>query len=99
MTNQSQYDGGTALHRAAEVGSLDCAHLLLDHGADPNAPNQYGHTPFHAAAAFEQPDMARLLYNRSGRPSCHKNCAVCKNMSKQLLESERRRRSEADKAK
>ena len=50
--NQSKYDGGTALHRAAEIGALECAQILIDNNADPNATDFNGETSFHTAAIY-----------------------------------------------
>jgi hypothetical protein len=65
--------GGTLLHVAAEFGGLDAARLLLDRGADVNAPATIdadgigGQTPiFHAVAQFgdEGLPVAQLLVER-----------------------------------
>ena len=40
--NQSTFDGGTALHRAAEVNSVECARVLVEQNADVNATNFSG---------------------------------------------------------
>ena len=65
--------GGTLLHVAAEFQSLDAAHLLLDRGADVNAPATLdgagvgGQTPiFHAATQREDAGLpiVRLLVER-----------------------------------
>lgn len=57
---------------AARKGWCDAAALLLDHGADPDAPGYYGpdsaHTglerPLHWAAGHGQHDVVRLLMER-----------------------------------
>ena len=65
--------GGTLLHVAAEFQSLDAARLLLDNGADVNAPATLnedgigGQTPiFHAATQREDAGLpiVRLLVER-----------------------------------
>eukprot|EP00353_Schmidingerella_taraikaensis_P007571 CAMPEP_0185569072 /NCGR_PEP_ID=MMETSP0434-20130131/1815_1 /TAXON_ID=626734 ORGANISM="Favella taraikaensis, Strain Fe Narragansett Bay" /NCGR_SAMPLE_ID=MMETSP0434 /ASSEMBLY_ACC=CAM_ASM_000379 /LENGTH=127 /DNA_ID=CAMNT_0028183751 /DNA_START=336 /DNA_END=719 /DNA_ORIENTATION=- len=43
-------DGATPLHRAAEVGAIACAKILVEFGADVDAMNLAGETPFHVAA-------------------------------------------------
>lgn len=43
-------DGATPLHRAAEIGSIACATVLLEFGADIDATNVAGETTFHVAA-------------------------------------------------
>jgi hypothetical protein len=60
--------GGTLLHLAAEYCNLEAARLLLDRGADVNAPaDGGGQTPiFHAASQFEDKGVAvaELLIDR-----------------------------------
>lgn len=51
----SVVDGATALHRAAEWGSLETARVLLARGADPNAPDRRGRTPLALAAHDSSP--------------------------------------------
>ena len=36
---QKSVDGATALHRAAEIGSILCAEILLEYEAQIDAPN------------------------------------------------------------
>lgn len=43
-------EGGTPLHRAAEVGHDECVALLLALGADVHWRGRYGLTPLHVAA-------------------------------------------------
>ena len=56
-------DGYTALHLAAYFGRLEVARLLLEHGADPNAPahNDSRVTPLHSAVSARHRDLAGLL--------------------------------------
>ena len=56
-------DGFTALHLAAFFGRLDVARLLLERGADPNAPStgQMRVTPLHSAVSGRHRDLASLL--------------------------------------
>ncbi len=39
--------------RAAEVGSLDCAKILLEYNADIDATNFTGQTAFHVVTLFQ----------------------------------------------
>jgi ankyrin repeat protein len=58
--------GGTPLMYSAVVGSLEGMTMLLDHGADVNAPNSVGATPLMWAAS----DLAKvqLLLARGANP-------------------------------
>jgi len=61
----------TPLHLAAENDQVECAHLLLETGADPDPKDEYGQTPLFLAAEENNhgagqaelvaPDVARLL--------------------------------------
>ena len=63
--NDGDQLGWTALHEAALNNSnTDVCQILLQHGANVAAPNSYGETPLHLAAANETAaavDMCRLL--------------------------------------
>jgi hypothetical protein len=45
------FSENTALHLACCRANLKCVGVLLQHGADPNAPNFFGWTPLHFAVA------------------------------------------------
>jgi ankyrin repeat protein len=52
--------GFTALHRAAEMGLLDIARMLLGRGASPDLEAE-GHTPRSLAMKRNNADMIALL--------------------------------------
>lgn len=61
--------GQTALHFAARRGHCELAELLLDRGADVNAPSRsrlFPGTPLALALRLRQEAMARLLASRGG---------------------------------
>ena len=64
------YDGGTPLHRAAEIGSMDCANILMENNADPNATDFNGETPFHTAAEYNQMEIGHFLKRHGSRDRC-----------------------------
>ena len=54
--------GSSALHIAANSGSLDLVRMLLDAGADPNLRRKDGHTPFSVAVvARDMPVVEELI--------------------------------------
>ena len=59
--------GFTALHHAAENGSLEAARRLLEAGADPQHANRRGWLPADTAAGRGYPDIAALL-NATNKP-------------------------------
>lgn len=59
--------GFTALHHAAEAGSLEAAQALLDAGADVNHMNVNGDRPVETARAQEHMDVAMLLQGAERR--------------------------------
>ena len=51
----------TPLIAASEDACIDCAELLLIHGADPNKPGPRGQTPLMSACKLKRPDLIELL--------------------------------------
>jgi ankyrin repeat protein len=62
----AQYGGlcETPLHLAARFGREDVTALLMAHGADPSANDEYGNTPLTAAAASGHADVLQVLLAR-----------------------------------
>lgn len=59
--------GFTALHHAAEAGSLEAVEALLAAGADPDTPNKEGRRPAETAMAKGHGVIAVLLEGKSHR--------------------------------
>jgi ankyrin repeat protein len=60
--NVAQSDGMTALHWAAELGNVELVRLLVDAGADLEAPTRIGDlTPLHIGAEVGQSGTVRAL--------------------------------------
>ena len=49
----------------SQRGRLDLARLLIEHGTDATAQNNYGTTPLHWASFKGHVDVARLLIEHS----------------------------------
>jgi len=54
----------TALHMAARRGNVEVAEMLLDSGADIEAPDSVGDTPLRRAVNCDKTDVATLLLAR-----------------------------------
>lgn len=64
--NAKNYDGLTALHRAAYRGDLDLVDLLLSHkDVEVDVIDEYGESPLHRAAYYGHLDVVKLLLARS----------------------------------
>lgn len=64
--------GETPLHIIAIWGDVDDARILLDEGADIDAPGEDHFTPLHEAVSQGHVDLAKLLITR-GASLTHKN--------------------------
>jgi ankyrin repeat protein len=68
--NKNPVDGATPLHRAAEIGSVRCAEVLLNFNIDIDTENSLGHTSYHVAGINRHIDIGILLKDRGARTSC-----------------------------
>lgn len=57
-----EWNNRTALHWACAKGYVECIRLLLEHGADGTARNDFGWTPAHFAAETGKLTSLRALY-------------------------------------
>lgn len=57
-------DGKTLLHQAAYDGNTEIARLLIEHGANVNAADEYGISPLMSACDGGYVETARLLIER-----------------------------------
>lgn len=61
LVNDRAGRGKTPLHQGVTSGSDEMVSLLLERGADPNAPDATGMTPLHVAASWTTTARAGLL--------------------------------------
>jgi uncharacterized protein len=61
------------LHSAAATSQLECARLLVEHGADVNARQSGGYTPLHEAAGNGDLELARLLLDAGADRNARKD--------------------------
>uniref|UniRef100_A0A3P8V188 Ankyrin repeat domain 13B n=1 Tax=Cynoglossus semilaevis TaxID=244447 RepID=A0A3P8V188_CYNSE len=63
QTNLETLDprGRTPLHLAVTLGYLDCARVLLQHGADVSKENRNGWTVLQEAVSTRDPELVRLV--------------------------------------
>jgi ankyrin repeat protein len=57
----------TPLHHACHAGQLDIVELLLEHGADLDAPAMNGGTPLMRAIESSRIDLVQYLINRGAK--------------------------------
>ena len=79
--NLTYGEGWAPLHQAAAEGSVECARLLLDHGASPQpAENPNTSSPLNCAAQFGHLAVVELLVARGAavnRASDAQNHPLC----------------------
>ena len=65
QVNSRTNSGYTLLHIAASYGHADCVKVLLEHGADISALDEYGKTPMQTAMLSSKGWVVRLLRSES----------------------------------
>ncbi len=66
---QTNPDGNTALHFAAQNGQLETAEVLLKNGANPNIQNEKGETPLCLALKKGEEQSGELLLKYNANPN------------------------------
>lgn len=61
MLDDVDQEDSTALHLAAEKGSIIICEILMRHGTNPNAAKKSGTTPLHIAAKIGNKDLCAAL--------------------------------------
>ena len=61
LNTHARGDGTTALHLAAQRGSVEVAAVLIEAGAAMDARDTFGNTPLHYAAGNDQVGVAALM--------------------------------------
>lgn len=75
LLSQISFDGWTPLHLAAFFGGYEAAKLLIDRGADVNAPstNSMANMPIHVAAAANRTMIVKLLLDHGADPNARQS--------------------------
>ena len=68
--NLTDFDGDSALHKAAREGFVDCARLLVEAGAELNTQEISGYTPLDFAVSRKRKVCGQYL--RSKGAECNK---------------------------
>lgn len=70
FVRESGYDENeTPLHKAVSNGHVECARLLISHGADVNARRARDWTPLLLAAYISNMELCRLLLDNGADPN------------------------------
>ncbi len=67
--DQRDYRGNTSLHHAIDGQSFEAVKLLLCHGANPNARDEFGQPALLSAILKEDVNIAFLLLNHGADPN------------------------------
>ena len=67
VNSRSFIGGETPLHLGSRAGHVDVAQLLIEHGADVVAQDEYGSTPLHQASKGGGVDLPRLLIQHGAK--------------------------------
>ncbi|KAI7785361.1 hypothetical protein LA080_007195 [Diaporthe eres] len=74
--NSKNNYGDTPLVVAVLYNNIECVQLLLDHGADPYEPGEYGMTALDFAVQREYAEITELLLTHmAGREAVHREAA------------------------
>ncbi|KAI3339711.1 ankyrin repeat-containing domain protein [Ustulina deusta] len=57
-------EGRTALHWVASIQNAECAHILLEHGANIDQVSSNGHTPFTTAIIYNSYTVLKLFVDQ-----------------------------------
>merc|ERR1712176_261654 len=72
INDRDEYHGYSALHYAVVLDDMDCAELLIEHGANVNLPDDNEKNPLDHATLTGNKDMVRLLENHGATTKASK---------------------------
>ena len=97
----------SGIHRAAEIGSIACADVLLEFKADIDATNLSGETPFHVAAQNGHIKFGSHLLEKKAKNNCQlvrrtirgnrtQQCTKCRYLTQMIQRDQKRKKQETD---
>lgn len=61
LSGQVSFLGSTPLHYSCLADSAECVRILMEHHANPNLENEFGHKAFDYLKDSKHPEMIKLI--------------------------------------
>ena len=74
--NWKAHDGATSLLVSCQERAVDCARLLLQHGAHPNMADNFDNYPLLEAVKADSMELVRLLVEQRADVNCQLYCGT-----------------------